>query len=208
MSFQIHTLGFFYGLTVLSNHFFYMRNKIIYAIFIAFILLLPQSSFANQRTYASSANIKTAVIEPTEEYDLRVKILKGYLEKYDSPLAPFARDFVDQAYKYDLDWKLVAAIAGVESTYGKAIPAFSNNAWGWGVYGTNVIRFSTWDHGIATVSQGLRERYIDKWGGDNIYEIGSMYAASPHWANSVNIHLSMIQKYALSDTSNTLSLSF
>lgn len=208
MSFQIHTLGFFYGLALFVKPFFYMKNIFIFVIFAAILLLSPLGINAQEKASASSASIKTNVKEHNTEYQSRVKILKGYLEKHNSPLAPFAEDFVSQAEKHNLDWRLVTAIAGVESSYGKAIPAFSNNAWGWGVYGNNVIRFATWSQGISTISQGLREKYMDKWGGESIYEIGRIYAASPHWANSVNIHLSMIQRYILSDTSNTLSLAF
>ncbi|PIR80078.1 MAG: hypothetical protein COU25_02085 [Candidatus Levybacteria bacterium CG10_big_fil_rev_8_21_14_0_10_35_13] len=185
-----------------------MKNKLLFIPILAFLLLFPANTFAQEYTSVASASIKNTVYEHDTEYASRVKILKGYLEKYNSPLAPFAEDFVIQAEKHDLDWRLVVAIAGVESTYGKAIPPYSNNAWGWGVYGENVIRFTTWSEGIETISKGLREKYINEWGGESIYEIGSIYAASPHWANSVNIHLSMIQKYALSDTGNTLSLSF
>lgn len=208
MSFQIHTLGFFYGLALFVKPFFYMKNKFLFVIFAAILLLFPANSFAQGSTSAASASIKTNDVEHDAEYSRRVKILNGYLEKYDSPLAPFAEDFVNQAEKYSLDWKLVVAIAGVESTYGKAIPPYSNNAWGWGVYGNNVIRFATWSEGIETISRGLREKYMNEWGGESIYDIGRIYASSPHWANSVNIHLSMIQKYAFSDTRNTLSLSF
>lgn len=184
-----------------------MKNIILLAILlIASISLFPQKIYAQEKASASSANIKT--FENTKEgSDYRVKILKNYLIKQNSPLAENAEDFVTYADKYNLDWRLVAAISGVESSYGKAIPPNSYNGWGWGVYGTNVIRFKSWGEGIETVSQGLRERYMDKWGGEDIYEIGSMYASSPHWANSVNIHLNMIQNFILSDPSNALSLS-
>ena len=95
-------------------------------------------------------------------------------------------DFIKTADEYNLDWKLVAAISGVESTFGKEIPNDSYNAWGWGVYGDNVIRFKSWTDGIETVSQGLRQRYMDQWGGKDIYQIGAMYASSPAWAGMLS----------------------
>ena len=199
MSFQIHTLGFF----LVKNH---MKNKILFVILTAIILLIPQKTYAKEQASASSATIKPAESNKVVS-DYRVKIVKKYLKLYDSPMADNAGDFVYYADKYNLDWRLVLAIAGVESTYGKQIPPYSYNSWGWGVYGDNVIRFKSWKEGIQTVSQGLREQYMDKWGGDNIYEIGSFYASSPHWANSVNIHYNMIQKFILTNPKDALSLS-
>lgn len=182
-----------------------MKNIILLAI-IAAILIIPQKTYAKELASASSANIK-----PTERnregYDYRVKIVENYLKHYDSPMVSNAYDFVYFADKYDLDWRLVLAIAGVESTYGKQIPPYSYNGWGWGVYGDNVIRFKSWKEGIQTVSQGLREKYMDKWGAQSINQIGSFYASSPHWSNSVNIHLSMIQRFILRSPQNALSLS-
>ena len=183
-----------------------MRNKLMFAILAAIMVFIPQETFAKDLASASSANIK--IPEAIKEgSDYRVKVLEKYLKKYDSPLTPNARDFVYYADKYNLDWRLVAAISGVESTYGKQIPPYSHNGWGWGVYGDNVIRFKSWKEGIETVSKGLREKYMDKWGGDNIYEIGSFYASSPHWANSVNIHLNSINRFALNNPQDSLSLS-
>jgi hypothetical protein len=183
-----------------------MKNKILFAVLATIILLIPQQTFAQEKASRSSANIKLSDTK-IEGFDNRVKIVERYLTKYDSPMVGDAKYFIEYADKYNLDWRLVLAISGVESTYGKQIPPASYNGWGWGVYGDNVIRFNSWEDGIRTVSQGLREKYMDKWGGDNINEIGAIYASSPHWSNSVNIHLSMIQRFILSNPQNTLSLS-
>jgi hypothetical protein len=183
-----------------------MKNKILFAVIATLILLIPQPAYAQEKASASSANIKTS-LKIQGGNDSRVKIVEKYLKSFDSPMVGNANDFIYFADKYDLDWRLVLAIAGVESTYGKQIPPYSYNGWGWGVYGDNVIRFKSWQEGIQTVSQGLRERYMDKWEAKDIYEIGSFYASSPHWANSVNIHLSMIQRYILANPQDSLSIS-
>lgn len=183
-----------------------MKKIILITFLIAFVIFMPQKSYAKNQASASSATIKPVEFSKAGE-DYRVKIVEKYLKRYDSPMADNANDFVYYADKYNLDWRLVLAIAGVESTYGKQIPPYSYNGWGWGVYGNNVIRFKSWEEGIQTVSEGLREKYMDKWGGDNIYEIGSFYASSPHWANSVNIHYNMIQKFILTNPKDALSLS-
>ncbi len=181
-------------------------KKLLPALFAALIILIPQVSFAQEKASESSANIVSNV-EANNVIDSRVQILKAYLLRRNSPMAENAKDFVAYADQYNLDWKLVAAIAGVESSYGLAIPYNSYNAWGWGVYGDNVIRFTSWKEGIYTISEGIRNKYMNRWGATNVYEIGRIYASSQAWPNSVNIHLNEIQKFTLNDTKNSLPLS-
>ncbi len=184
-----------------------MKTKTVLVLFLLNLIfaLNAQSVFAQQRASASSAQIVIAEKEVNEDY--RVKILESYFKKQNSPLAPYAGDFVRNADKYNLDWKLVAAISGVESTFGQAIPYNSYNAWGWGVYGDNVIRFTSWTEGIDTISQGLRERYINQWDAENIYQIGRMYASSPAWAGHVVSVMNQIQDFAIRNPKDALLLS-
>lgn len=138
--------------------------------------------------------------------DNRVAILEGVLTSYGSPLTVEAKNFIFYADKYQLDWKLVAAIAGVESTFGKHIPSNSYNAWGWAIYtGKQDGRhFDSWEDGIAIVSEGLRKNYIDK-GATTIEQIGYSYAASRAWPNSVRFFLSKIEGFT-STSSRTLAI--
>jgi len=182
-------------------------KRILLAFLAAIILTFPNTTFAQEKASASSAKI-VSKIEVSSVFDNRVQILRAYLLQRNSPLAYNASDFINYADEHSLDWRLVAAIAGVESSYGLAIPYNSYNAWGWGVYGDNVIRFASWKEGIYTISEGLRNKYMNKWGASNVYEIGRMYASSAAWPNSVNIHLNEIQKFTLRDTKSSLPLSF
>lgn len=184
-----------------------MKNKFLLALVAATILFIPQISLADTKASQSSASIN-ATITVKSGSDSRVKVLYEYLKSVNSPLTINASDFVEYADKYNLDWRTVVAISGVESTFGKAIPQNSYNGWGWGVYGTNVIRFSSWKEGIKTVSKGIRERYMDSWGGTDIYSIGSMYAASPVWADHVTLQINRINAFALANPQYTLSLSY
>ena len=183
-----------------------MKTKLLLLILLAVTILNPQRAFAQDKASVSSSDSQIPNVKQTG-FDSRVKILTSYLKQYNSPLVPYASDFVAAADKYNLDWRLVAAISGVESTFGKEIPTNSYNAWGWGVYGDNVINFKSWSNGIDTVSQGLRERYMDQWGGQDIYQIGTMYAASPAWAGHVQLYLNKIQEFALSNPQEALSIS-
>ena len=174
------------------------------------ILLIVIALISNGKTYAQNASGSSASLESTlsvKKEDIRVKIISSFLEKHSSPLAYYAKDFVQTADLYDLDWRLVASISGVESTFGKHIPYNSYNGWGWGVYGNNVIYFSSWTDGIETVSRGLRENYINKWGATDVYEIGRIYAADPNWASKVDFFMQKITEFQYQNLTNDLSIS-
>lgn len=183
-----------------------MKSKLLLIAIAIAIMLIPQPTYAQERATISSSNTQNPHLKQIG-LDSRVKILNNFLKQNDSPLAPFADEFVKMADKYNLDWKLVAAISGVESTFGNAIPPYSHNAWGWGVYGDNVINFKSWSDGIDTISQGLRERYMNQWGGEDIYQIGAMYASSPAWPGHVEYYMNKIQDFALRNPQDALSIS-
>lgn len=128
------------------------------------------------------------------KFDPEAEILAKYLAKHNSPLEYHAQDFIDAAREYGLDWKLVPAIAGVESTFGKFTPG-GFNGWGWGVYGTQAIYFKSWREGIYTVSKGLREDYVNR-GLTEPYSMNRRYAASPRWGGKVVFFMNEIEKFA------------
>lgn len=100
--------------------------------------------------------------------DWRVKRLEEFLTKNNSPLVPMASVFVVAADIYQFDWRLLPAIAGKESSYGKKIPwdkvngRYSLNPFGWGIYGDQIVSFSSWEDGILKVAAGLRREYFNK----------------------------------------------
>jgi hypothetical protein len=181
-------------------------NKLYFLVFsLLTSLYLPQTTSASEIASGSSASLQSTLIAKGE--DNRGKILKKFLEQHSSPLALHSNNFVKTADKYELDWRLVASISGVESTFGKFIPNNSYNGWGWGIYGENVIYFSSWEDGIETISKGLRENYIDKWGAEDVYAIGSIYAASPRWAGNVAYFMEKITQFQYENQIETLSIS-
>lgn len=147
-----------------------------------------QEKHAGQSATITNTQIRTAA-------DPRVTQLRAYLESRNSPLADYAEVFVREADRNNIDWKFVVAISGAESSFGLRIPANSYNGWGWGVYGDNVHRFTSWDDGITTISSELRSKYMTKWGARNIQEIGRIYAASPTWAAKVTYFMNQIDAY-------------
>lgn len=91
--------------------------------------------------------------------DARPLILKNFLELNNSPLAPYSELLVQTADKYNLDFRLIPAIAMVESTGGKVILTGSHNAWG---FANGATKFASWEEAIEKVAKTLKEDYIDK----------------------------------------------
>lgn len=138
--------------------------------------------------------VEDEVVISAKKYDKEAKILGKYLEQFNSPLQYHAQDFVDAARVYGLDWKMLPAIAGVESTFGKFTPG-GYNGWGWGVYGNQAIYFKSWKEAIFTVASGLRENYLNK-GLTNPYSINKIYAASPYWGTNVTYFMNDLSLFA------------
>jgi len=105
-----------------------------------------------------------------------------------APLAEYAQKFVEVANKYGLDYRLLPAIATVESGGGKS-NFRSYNAWGWGNKS-----FSSFEEGIEVVGRGLKTGYIDK-GRDTVEEIAPVYCPPNYknWARSVNQFMNEIE---------------
>lgn len=145
---------------------------------------------------AEAINIPSSSEEiVSKKLDKEAQTLQKYLAQFDSPMQYHAQDFIDAAKEYKLDWKLLPAIAGVESTFGKQIPG-GFNAYGWGVYGNQAIYFKSWNDGIYTVAKGLRENYMDK-GYTNPQTMNRIYAQSPEWGGKVTHFMKELEESAL-----------
>ena len=167
------------------------------------IIIVLLSGFVPAQVVAAETEAGAAAIlaNRVPQQDERAGKLNLIFKHYNSPFSESeAEHFVAEADRLGLDWRLVAAIAGVESTFGNRVPSRSNNAWGWGVFtGTNDgVHFASWNDGITQVSEGLRTRYVDR-GATTIEAIGRIYAASPRWAGNVHFFLSKIESFAPTD---------
>lgn len=105
-----------------------------------------------------------------------------------APLSKYARTFVEVANKYELDYRLLPAIAVMESSGGK-----SNfkpyNAWGWGR-----STFASFEEGIEAVGKGIKTGYYDK--GRNTVELIAPVYCPPNyraWISGVNQFMSEIE---------------
>lgn len=172
-----------------------MNKKLITFVLLLFTFfsLFKSSMFEVRAADADKDKVNSAEVV-SKKLDKEAQILQKYLAGFNSPMKEHAQDFVDAAKKYNLDWKLLPAIAGVESTFGKQIPG-GYNAYGWGVYDNQAIYFTSWTDGIYTVAKGLRENYLDK-GLTTPKSMNRIYAESPTWGSRVTYFMEELEKFA------------
>ena len=115
-----------------------------FKLFIYFLILLYVSG--KQQLYSSAVKYKRP--------DQRVVILQNYLFAKKSPLAPSANKFIQVADKYKLDWKLLPAIAGVESGFEKAGNINDFNPFGY-MCGSSPCVFDSFEDAIKTVAKTI-----------------------------------------------------
>jgi len=151
-----------------------MRILIIALLAVFLIVIIPKTAFAHVE---SAMFINQSLIT-----DQRVVALENFLNKYNSPLEPYAKEFIKAADYYEIDWRLIPSITGIESTFGKYIPYNSYNAYGWngGDY-----QFKSWPDSIWHVAEVLKTKYYDR-GAKKIPQIARIYAPpSVIWVGAV-----------------------
>jgi hypothetical protein len=72
-----------------------------------------------------------APMTPTQDYsiDPRLTALRTFFQRGECPAVEYAREFLEAADRYELDWRLLPSLSYVESTGGKS--ARNNNFFGW-----------------------------------------------------------------------------
>lgn len=148
-------------------------------------------SNAAAATEPVSSETKTMVVTLVAKKDDRAELLSAFLVRQNSPMAADAVALVAIADKYSLDWTFLPAIAGLESQYGKMVPAGSFNPYGWNNGKTS---FRSWADASETVAAGIRSRYQAS-GEVTPWAIGSRYAASPTWAVRVARNQEIIGRF-------------
>lgn len=106
----------------------------------------------------------------------REMILSQFLSRYNSPLRREAAVFIKTADRYSLDWRLLPAIAGMESTFGKFLLEGTYNPFGWG---GGYIYFDNFEDAIETVGRQLFLRFKSRTAPE---DIGPTYTP-PNYAN-------------------------
>jgi len=109
--------------------------------------------------YAALPETQGEVLGAVVEEDARPLIIEKYLERYDSPLLPYAQDLFNASEKYGVDYKLIVAIAQCESNLCKKSPSGSFNCWG---FENGETKFLSWQQAFDQVAKTLKERYLDQ----------------------------------------------
>jgi|SRR3989344_1711065 len=171
--------------------------SILYLLFLAYhqkdTSVLSQNS-TNRVAFAALPSAENVLWDQITAMDSRVEIVRQFFEKYKSPLEPFAQSVIDAADQYDLDFRLIPAIAMQESNLCHKIILESYNCWGFGIYGKKVTRFTSYPEAIETVTKTLAKNYKQK-GLETAEEIMSKYTPSSNgsWADSVNYFMDQLQ---------------
>jgi hypothetical protein len=133
----------------------------------------------------TSQNVLGDTAQPA---DTRVEILRQFFAKYHSPLEPYAEEFIKKAEQYQLDFRLLPAIAMQETNLCLKSHADSYNCWGFGVHGGKYLYFDNYPHAIDTISKALAQRYRDQHGLVTPEEIQKLYnpTNTNSWAQSVD----------------------
>lgn len=192
---MISALEYIFGAYLTVRPFFLTKmKKIITCIILIIALFMTKAGVvrAQEQEISASGTLKSRVQE--DSFDYRIFNLRNFLAKYNSPLTEYAADFVKYADMYDIDYRLVPAISGVESTFGKHIPVNSYNAYGWA---NGDYRFSSWVDSISHVTMTLRIKYVDR-GAPTITKIAKRYAPpSSTWGTKVKFFVGKIDTLPL-----------
>lgn len=153
-----------------------------------------ESPKAGVQVYASLPLYQPTISGSATSADARPGIVRNYLLAYDSPIANYSQKIVETADKYNLDFRLITAIAQQESNLCKRIPPGSHNCWGWGIHSQGTLGFDSYDEGIEAVSKGLRQNYFDK-GYTNVDDIMHIYTplSDGSWARGVKTFMEDMQ---------------
>lgn len=107
--------------------------------------------------FKKDAKVTEVIVDGLTQEERAAKIEQFFRSRDNSPMADYAMDFVKAADKYEIDWKLLAAISTIESNGGQMACKFADgklkhNAFGWG--GCK-ISFDSYESAIDHVTKNL-----------------------------------------------------
>lgn len=200
--FTVPTLKIQINIGFIASWFVTSLTTLILAVVLIFYLYSPKT--INPTITGSSFKLYTALPD-NESYvsqeivysDARAKIVEDFLKGYKSPLADMSQTFVQVADKYKLDYRLLPAISMQESNGAKRMIKNSYNPFGYGIYGSLVIKFQSWEEAIERVGRALREDYLNQ-GLKTPYQIMAKYtppslAKGGAWAKGVSSFMEELQ---------------
>ena len=145
------------------------------------VILIVVIFAASAAKTTAEGRVSTTTLIAFQNNDVRVQALRNVLERYNSPLSAYAGEYIAAADKYDMDWRLLPAIAGLESSFGIHQISGSHNSYGWG---GGHIYFDSVEDGIDTVLSSLKTKYAAR-GATTVETIAPIYSESSTWAPRV-----------------------
>lgn len=164
-----------------------MKKFVLFlALFLLWLTLAKPAAAQTVPVSGTSANLNN---NKEVKKDVRVKRVKNFLAKYNSSITDYAQSIVSLADQYKIDYRLVVAISGVESTFCKSIPYNSYNCWGWK---NGKHAFEDYPDALEKVSKTLGDHYYGR-GLDTPETIGPIYAPpTPSWAGKVRFFMNLM----------------
>jgi hypothetical protein len=97
--------------------------------------------------------------------DARPHIVANFLERHNSPMQPYdhyGQYLVDIADKYELDFRLMPAIAMQESNLCKKIPEGSYNCLGFGIHERGTLEFESYEANFDRAAREIKKNYVNQ----------------------------------------------
>lgn len=160
-----------------------VENESITTNFDAPVVFAALPSFDQQ----IKTSIKTA--------DARSEIIRQYLNKFESPLEPYANLIVELSDQYNFDYRWLVAIAQQESGLCLHIPDNSYNCWGWGIYGDKVTRFDSYEDALRKIAPQFTTIFLKGSHSKDPAEVMKTYTppSDGSWAEGVSSFFDNLQ---------------
>jgi len=96
------------------------------------IILVSLFTYGHKHQQSNSRNVpEKAEAVVVQKEDARVEEVRAFFFRYNSPLASYAKEFVEEADRNGIDYKILPAIAGVESTFETNGNIYDHNPFGY-----------------------------------------------------------------------------
>ena len=178
----------FFALTYLFSIPVFIGFVVLFSLYSKYYVNGYVSRQIHKPNYQALPTTNSNSIVSIENKDGRVKNLDDFFESYNSPLEGHAQTIVNEADKYEIDYRLLPAIAMQESTLCKKIIKVSDHLLGFGIYKGKVTKFDNYDEANCVITKTLAHKYVQQ-GFVSIEDIVRKYTPSDtgKWESVVNL---------------------
>lgn len=125
-----------------------------------------------------------------DEGRVSAAFVDGYLEQKDSPLVGLGMEFWGRGRQYNVDPRLLVAIAGNETGFGRILTS-RYNPFNWFYRGMWDSHFESWPEAIEAVARGIRRHYLDE-GRTTVATLGAKYGPIGAANDPLNLNVNFI----------------